>query len=130
MGRRCLHSIRSILAVIAGAMVLTVAAQAAAPPWRKAWRDYDSHQQSHDANWWMQNRHDCVIGHHPERTEDYSGTRGQTGDSDQLHLWYHRDGGFDRSNAAAIIAARNEPRKSRGPSVTKRGSSVKTARES
>ena len=110
MGRPRFHKIRNGLAAIsvAGAMILTVAAPAAATPWQKAWGDYDNHQQWHDANWWLQNRHDWVIEHHPEWTENYSGTRGQIGDSDQLHVWHYGDGGFDRSKAAAINGARNE----------------------
>jgi hypothetical protein len=103
MGRPCLHPIRNTLAAIAvaGAMILTVAAPAAATPWQKAWGDYDRSQQWHDANWWMQNRPDWVIVHHPEWTENYAGTRGQIGDSDQLHVRHYGDGGFDRSTAAS-----------------------------
>ena len=111
MGRPRFHPIRNTLAAIAvvGAMILTVAAPAAATPWQKAWGDYDSHQQWHDANWWMQNQHDWVIVHHPEWTENYAETRGQIGDSDRLHAWHYGDGGFDRrSNAVPINAAKNE----------------------
>jgi hypothetical protein len=133
MGRPRFHPIRNTLATItvAGAVLLAVAAApATAAPWQKAWGDYDSHQQWHDANWWMQNRHDWAIEHHPEWTETYAGTPGQIGDSDQLHVWHYGDGGFDRSNAAAMKAARNEAGKSRSPLATKRGASVKSARES
>jgi len=132
MGRPRFHPIRNSLAAIGvvGAMILALAAPAAATPWQKAWGDYDIHQQWHDANWWMQNRHDWVIAHHPEWTEDYAGTLGQIGDSDQLHVWHYGDGGFDRSNAAAMKAARNEAEQSRSPLATKRGASVRSAYES
>ena len=132
MGRPRFRPIRNTLAaiVVAGSMILTVVTPAAATPWQKAWGDYDSHQQWHDANWWMQNRHDWVIEHHPEWTENYAGTLGQIGDSDQMHEWHYGDGGFDRSNAAAMKAARIEARKSPGASATKLGASVKSARES
>jgi hypothetical protein len=132
MGRPRFHKIRNGLAAIAvaGAMILTVAAPAAATPWQKAWGDYDNHQQWHDVNWWLQNRHEWVVEHHPEWTENYSGTRGQIGDSDQLHVWHYGDGGFDRSNSAALNAARNEARRSRGTSAAKLGASAKNDRES
>ena len=133
MGRPRFHPIRNTLAAIAvaGAMILTVAAPAAATPWQKAWGDYDSHQQWHDASWWLQNRHDWVTSHHPEWTENYAATRGQIGDSDRFHVWHYGDGGADRrSNAAAIDAAKNEARKARGTSAIKAEASVKSARES
>ena len=133
MGRPRFHPIRNTLAAItvAGAMILTVAAPAAATPWQKAWGDYDSHQQWHDASWWLQNRHDWVTSHHPEWTENYAATRGQIGDSDRFHVWHYGDGGTDRrSNAAAIDAAKNEARKARGTSAIKAEASVKSARES
>ncbi len=133
MGRPRFHPIRNTLAAItvAGAMILTVAAPVAATPWQKAWGDYDSHQQWHDASWWLQNRHDWVTSHHPEWTENYAATRGQIGDSDRFHMWHYGDGGADRrSNAAAIDAAKNEARKARGTSAIKAEASVKSARES
>ncbi|MGA2456239.1 MAG: hypothetical protein ABSF85_01505 [Terriglobales bacterium] len=133
MGRPRFHPIRNTLAAIAvaGAMILTVAAPAAATPWQKAWGDYDSHQQWHDASWWLQNRHDWVTSHHPEWTENYAATRGQIGDSDRFHMWHYGDGGADRrSNAAAIDAAKNEARKARGTSAIRAEASVKSARES
>ena len=108
MGRPRFRPIRNTMAAIAvaGAMILTVAAPAAATPWQKAWGDYDSHQQWHDANWWMQNRHDWVIVHHPEWTENYAGTRGKIGDYDRLHAWHYGDGGFDRRSNTAPISPR------------------------
>jgi len=106
-------------------MMLTVAAPAAATPWQKAWGDYDSHQQWHDANWWLQNHDDWVIVHHPEWTETYAGTRGQIGDTDQLHVWHWGDGGFDRrSNAEPISAAKNEAQAVRVASSTEPDASI------
>ena len=116
MGRPRLHRIRNTLAAIAltGAMILIVAAPAAARPWQKAWGDYDSHQQWHDAGWWLQNQHGWVTSHHPEWTENYASTSGQIGDSDRYHVRHYGDGGLDRSaNAAAIEAAKNEARGAR-----------------
>jgi hypothetical protein len=130
MGRPRFRPIRNTLAAItvAGAMILTVAAPAAATPWQKAWGDYDSQQQWHDANWWMQNRHDWVIEHHPECTENYARTRGQIGDSDRLHAWHYGDGGFDRrSSAVPISAAMNEAPTPRVASSTKLDVLVETA---
>src|ERR1700675_3786267 len=110
MGRPRFHPIRNTLAAItvAGAMLLTFAAPAAATPWQKSWGDYDNQQQWHDASWWLQNRHDWVISHHPEWTENYAATRGQIGDSDRFHGRHYGDGGADRSEAAALEAAKNE----------------------
>jgi hypothetical protein len=111
MGRTRFRPARNTLAAIAVvcAMITTVAVPAAATPWQKAWGDYDSHQQWHDADWWMQNQHAWVIKHHPEWTENYAGTRGKIGDYDRLHVWHYGDGGFDRrSNAVPISAAKNE----------------------
>ncbi|MGO9563621.1 MAG: hypothetical protein ACLPPV_13290 [Candidatus Korobacteraceae bacterium] len=132
MERPRFHPIRNTLAAItvAGAMILTVAAPAAATPWQKAWGDYDSHRQWHDASWWLQNRHDWVTSHHPEWTENYAATRGQIGDSDRFHLWHYGDGGSDRATAAAIDAAKNEARKLPATPATKAEASVKSARES
>jgi|GEM_PF-2139182 len=133
MERPRFHPILITLAAItvAGAMILTVAAPAAATPWQKAWGDYDSHNQWHDAGWWLQNRHDWVTSHHPEWTENYAGTRGQIGDSDRFHVWHYGDGGSDRrANLAAIAAAKNEARKARATPATKALASVKNARES
>ena len=113
MGRPRFQSIRNTLTAImvVGVMILTIAAPAAATPWQKSWGDYDRHQQWHDANWWLQNRHDWVTSHHPEWTENYAGTRGQIGDSDQFHVWHYGDGGFDRhSNAVPTNAAKNDAR--------------------
>jgi hypothetical protein len=129
MGRPRFRPIRNTLAaiVVAGSMILTVVTPAAATPWQKAWGDYDSHQQWHDANWWLQNRHDWVSVHHPEWTESYARTRGQIGDSDRLHAWHYGDGGFDRrSTAAPINAAMNLVRTVR-VSATKPDSSVGNA---
>ena len=97
MGRPRFQSIRySLTAITAvGTMVLTIAVPAAATPWQKACGDYGSPQQWHDANWWLQNRHDWVTAHLPEWTENYGRTRGKIGDSDQLHAWHYGDGGFD-----------------------------------
>ena len=105
MGRPRFRPVRNTLAAIVatGAMILMVAAPAAATPWQKAWGDYDSHQQWHDANWWLQNRHDWVIVHHPEWTDNYASTRGQIGDSDRLHVWHYGDGGFDRGSTGLTI---------------------------
>ena len=90
MGRPRFQSIRNTLTAImvVGVMILTIAAPAAATPWQKSWGDYDSHQQWHNASWWLQNRHDWVTSHHPEWTENYAGTRGQIGDSDEFHVWH------------------------------------------
>ena len=113
MGRPRFQSIRNTLTAImvVGVMILTIAAPAAATPWQKSWGDYDRYQQWHDANWWLQNRHDWVTSHHPEWTENYAGTRGQIGDSDQFHVWHYGDGGFDRhSNAVPTNAAENDAR--------------------
>ena len=108
-------------------MILTVAAPAAATPWQKAWGDYASPQQWHDANWWLQNRHDWVTAHLPEWTENYGRTRGKIGDYDRLHVWHYGDGGFDRrSNTAPISFAKNEARTSPVASSTKPDASVKT----
>jgi hypothetical protein len=110
MGRPRFQSIRNTLTAITvvGAMILTIAVPAAAAAWQNSWGDYDSHLQWHDANWWLQNRHRWVTLHHPEWTENYAGTSGRVGDSDQFHVWHYGDGGFDRpSNAVAIDAAKN-----------------------
>ncbi len=108
MGRPRLHPIRNTLAAIvaAGAMILTITGQAAAMgPWQTSWGDYDSHDQWHDASWWLHNRHDWVLVHHPEWTESYASTRGQIGDSDRLHVWHYGDGGFDRSSTGLTTQA-------------------------
>jgi hypothetical protein len=125
MGRPRFHPIRNTLAAItvAGAMLLTFAAPAAATPWQKSWGDYDNQQQWHDASWWLQNRHDWVISHHPEWTENYAATRGQIGDSDRFHGRHYGDSGTDRSVAAALEAAKNERLKA----STRTGASVKNA---
>jgi hypothetical protein len=93
---------------VAGAMFLTVAAPASAAPWQKAWGDYDTNQQWHNASWWLQNQHEWVTSHHPEWTDNYAATRGQIGDSDRFHGRHYGDGGTDRSEAAAVQAAKNE----------------------
>jgi hypothetical protein len=110
MGRPRFRPIRNTLGAIAvaGAMFFTFAAPAAAAPWQKAWGDYDQQQQWHNAGWWLQHQHDWVISHHPEWTENYAGTRGQIGDSDRFHGRHYGDGGTDRSEAAALEAAKNE----------------------
>jgi len=110
MGRPRLHPIRTTLAAltVAGAMLLTVVAPAAAAPWQKAWGDYDTNQQWHNASWWLQNQHRWVIANHPEWTDNYAATRGQIGDSDRFHGRHYGDGGTDRSVAAAVQAAKNE----------------------
>ena len=127
MGRPRFHSFRNTFAAltVAGAVCLGASAPAFATPWQHAWGDYDSQQQWHDAGWWLQNRHDWVISHHPEWTENYAATRGQIGDSDSMHARHYGDGGYDRSvkanekaNARAIEAARNETRKARVTSPT------------
>ena len=125
MGRPRLHPIRTTLAVltVAGAMLLTVVAPAAAAPWQKAWGDYDTNQQWHNASWWLQNQHEWVIANHPEWTDNYAGTPGQIGDSDRFHGRHYGDGGTDRSVAAALEAAKNERLKA----STRTGVSVKSA---
>jgi hypothetical protein len=104
MGRPRFHPVRNLFTAIAvaGAMTFTMAAPAAAKPWQRAWGDYDSQQQWHDAGWWLQNRHDWVIVHHPEWTEHYAYTPGQIGDTDQLHVWHYGTGGFDRATKLEI----------------------------
>ena len=74
MGRPRFRPIRNTLAaiVVAGSMIVTIASPAAAAPWQEAWGDYDSHQQWHNAGWWLQNQHHWVIVHHPEWTESYA----------------------------------------------------------
>jgi hypothetical protein len=122
MGRPRFRSIRNTLTAITavGAMILTLAAPAFARPWQKAWGDYDSHQQWHDAGWWLQNQHNWVASHHPEWTDNYASTRGEIGDTDRFHAWHYGDGGFDRrANAAATEAVKNEAGKARGASSTK-----------
>jgi hypothetical protein len=127
MGRPRFNSFRNTFTAltVAGAVFLGASAPAFATPWQHEWGDYDSQQQWHDAGWWLQNRHDWVISHHPEWTENYAATRGQIGDSDSMHARHYGDGGFDRSvkanekaNARAIEAARNETRKARVTSPT------------
>ena len=110
MGRPRLHPIRTTLAAltVAGAMLLTVVAPAAAAPWQKAWGDYDTSQQWHSASWWLQNQHEWVIANHPEWTDNYAATRGQIGDSDRFHGRHYGDGGTDRSEAAAVQADKND----------------------
>jgi hypothetical protein len=110
MGRPRLHPIRNTLAAItvAGALLFAIAAPASAAPWQKAWGDYDTNQQWHNASWWLQNQHEWVIANHPEWTDNYAATRGQIGDSDRFHGRHYGDGGTDRSEAAALQAAKNE----------------------
>jgi len=129
MGRPRFRPIRNTLAAIAlvGAMILTLAAPVAATPWQRASGDYDSHQQWHDANCGLQNRHDWVTAQHPEWTENYGKTCGPIGDSDRMNVWHYGDGGFDRSNAVPTSAARNEARTPRVVSSTKPDGSVKNA---
>ena len=101
MGRPRLHPIRhTVTAIIAaGALILALTAPAAAmQPWEKSWGDYDSHNQWHDASWWLKNKHHWVTVHHPEWTENYADTYGQIGDSDRLHVWHYGDGSFDRNS--------------------------------
>jgi len=100
----------------AGAISLTMTGQAAAMgPWQKSWGDYDSHNQWHDASWWLQNRHHWVTMYHPEWTEHYAETRGQIGDSDRLHVWHYGDGSFDRNSTGLTIdQLTNESPKVRG----------------
>jgi hypothetical protein len=104
MGRPRIRPVRNLLTAIAvaGAMTFTIAAPAAAKSWQHAWGDYDSQQQWHDAGWWLQNRNDWVIVHHPEWTEGYADTWGQIGDTDQLHVWHYGTGGFDRATKLTI----------------------------
>jgi hypothetical protein len=104
-------------------MLLAIAAPAAAAPWQKAWGDYDTNQQWHNASWWLQNQHEWVIANHPEWTENYAGTSGQIGDSDRFHGRHYGDGGTDRSEAAALQAAKSERLKA----SIKTGASVKNA---
>ncbi len=100
MGRPRLHPIRRTATAIlaAAALILAATAPAAAMlPWQKAWGDYDSHNQWHDASWWLKNQHHWVAVHHPEWTESYADTYGQIGDSDRFHVWHYGDGSFDRN---------------------------------
>jgi hypothetical protein len=130
MGRPRFHPVGNTLAAIAvlGAMIMTVAAPAAATPRQKAWGDYDSDQQWHDANRSMQSQHYWVIVHHPEWTEDYAETPGQIGDSGRLHAWHYGDGGFDRhSNAVPTSAAKNDIGTTSMVLSTKPGASAKNA---
>jgi len=108
MGRPRFYPIRNTLAAFAvtGAMLFSIAAPCAAASWQKSWGDYDKQQQWHDASWWLQNRPDWVISHHPEWTESYALTEGQIGDSDSLHGRHYGDGGTDRADAAALQATR------------------------
>ncbi|MGO9453787.1 MAG: hypothetical protein ACLQDV_22450 [Candidatus Binataceae bacterium] len=126
MGRPRLHPRRNTLAAIvtAAAMILTVTGRAAAMgPWQTSWGDYDSHDQWHDASWWLHNRHDWVIVHHPEWTDNYASTRGQIGDSDRFHEWHYGDGGFDRSSTGLIIhTPLNGSAQDRGASLQVRAS--------
>ena len=128
MGRPRFHPIRNTLAAltVAGSMLLTFAAPAAATPWQKSWGDYDNQQQWHDASWWLQNRHDWVTSHHPEWTENYARTRGQIGDSDRFHGRHYGDGGSDRVNAVAQQATKDEKAKA----SIKAEASAKAARQS
>jgi hypothetical protein len=128
MGRPRFHPIRNGLAAItvAGAMLLTFAAPAAATPWQKSWGDYDNQEQWHDASWWLRNQHDWVISHHPEWTENYAATRGQIGDSDRFHGRHYGDGGSDRRNAVALRAAKDRREKA----SIKAEALIKNARES
>jgi hypothetical protein len=118
VGRPRLNPIRNTLTAImaAGAISLTMTGQAAAMgPWQKSWGAYDSHNQWHDASWWLQNRHHWVTVHHPEWTEHYAETRGQIGDSDRLHVWHYGDGSFDRNSTGLTIdQLTNESPKVRG----------------
>jgi len=43
---------------------------AAAPPVIVG--DYDEHHVWHDRDWWVSNRHDWVLHHHPEWDNDYN----------------------------------------------------------
>ena len=99
MGRPRFHSFRNTFAAltVAGAVAWhgRIGSRVAAP-WQHAWGDYDSHQQWHDAGWWLQNQHGWVVSHHPEWTENYAATRGRIGDSDSMHVRHYGDGGFDR----------------------------------
>ena len=73
MGRPRIHSIRYHLTamVVGGALILAMTGQAAAArPWQKAWGDYDNHNQWHDADWWLKNRHHWVTVNHPEWTDN------------------------------------------------------------
>ncbi|MGC1400109.1 MAG: hypothetical protein WA827_16285 [Candidatus Binatus sp.] len=125
MGRPRFHPMRNGLAAIgvAGAMLLSVAAPAAAAPWQQAWGDYDKQQQWHDASWWLQNQHEWVVSHHPEWTDNYAATPGQIGDSDRFHGRHYGDGGTDRTDAVALEAVKNERLKA----STKTEASVKNA---
>ena len=130
MGRPRFHPVGKTLAAIAvlGAMIMTVAAPAAATPWQKTRGDYDSDQQWHDANWWMQNQHDWVIVLPPEWTEDYAETPGQIGDSGRLHAWHYGDGGFDRrSNAVPTSSAKSDIGTTSMVLSTKPGASARNA---
>src|SRR5271156_953280 len=98
MGRPRFHSFRNTFAAltVAGAVCLAASAPAFATPWQHAWGDYDSHQQWHDAGWWLQNQHDLLISHQREGTETCAATRGQIGYADSRHAPHCGDGGFDR----------------------------------
>jgi len=135
MGRPRFRSIRNTVtaSAAAGAMILMLAAPApaSARPWQQAWGDYDSHQQWHDASWWLENQHDWVTSHHPEWTDNYAATRGQIGDTDRFHVWHYGDGGFDRRvKAAAVEAAKNEARKAPATSTGKTDASITNAHQS
>ncbi len=101
MGRPRLHPIRrTVTAIIAAAALILamIAPAVATQPWQKSWGDYDSHNQWHDASWWLKHHHHWVTSHHPEWTESYADTYGQIGDSDRLHVWHYGDGSFDRNS--------------------------------
>ena len=101
MGRPRLHpNSHSVTAIIvAGTLILAMAGPVAAMrSWQTSWGDYDSHNQWHDARWWLKNRHHWVIAHHPEWTDNYADTFGQIGDSDRFHVWHYGDGSFDRNS--------------------------------
>jgi len=102
MGRPRLYPIRHAMTAlgVTGALILALTAPVAAiQPWQQAWGDYDSHNQWHDASWWLKNRHHWVTVNHPEWTDNYADTYGQIGDSDRLHVWHYGDGSFDRNSA-------------------------------
>lgn len=107
MGRPRLHPIRHTVTAIAaaGALILALTAPVAAmQPWQKAWGDYDSHNEWHDASWWLKNQHHWVTINHPEWTDNYANTYGQIGDSDRLHVWHYGDGSFDRNSIVDDLA--------------------------
>jgi len=124
MGRPRFHPTRNILTgiVAAGAMILTMIGQAAATGlWQRSWGDYGSHQQWHDADWWLQNRYDWVTVNRPGSTDNYAETRGRMGTYDRLHVWQYGDGGFDHNSTGLTIEDLTKSHRSIGGVMKIRG---------